>query len=161
MKSLILLLALVGTIAAPRAAEPLSVEQQVAEAIKAPGVTVVHFWAPGCASCKSELSKSGWSTFIDTNAEVNFIFVTAWHDEIGREVLEKNGVGAQANFKLYLHPNPSAKDADKMSQFLGLPVTWLPTTWIFHDGKLRYAFNYGELRFPIIQQLIRDTTAAW
>jgi thiol-disulfide isomerase/thioredoxin len=144
-----------------RAAESPSVEQQVAEAIKAPNVTVVHFWAPWCANCKSELSKGGWSTFIDTNAEVNFIFVTAWHDEIGREVLEKNGVGAQANFKLFLHPNPSRKDEDKMSRFLGLPVTWLPTTWIFRDGKLRYAFNYGELRFPIVQQLIRDTNDLW
>jgi hypothetical protein len=48
-----------------------------------------------------------------------------------------------------------------MSRFLGLPVTWLPTTWIFRDGKLRYAFNYGELRFPIVQQLIRDTNDLW
>jgi hypothetical protein len=157
MKILALLLAFVGITATMRAADPLSVEQQVAAAIKSPGVTVVHFWAPWSSNCTAELAKSGWSTFIDTNAEVNFIFVTSWHDEIGRDVLQKNDVGAQANFKLFLHPNPSRKAEDKMSQFLGLPVTWLPTTWIFRDGHLCYALNHGEVRFPILQQLIRDT----
>ena len=48
-----------------------------------------------------------------------------------------------------------------MTQFLGLPITWLPTTWIFREGQLRYAMNYGELRFPILQQLIRDTADKW
>jgi len=119
------------------------------------------FWAPWCSNCAAELAKNSWSTFIDTNAEVKFIFVTTWHSDNGREVLAKNGVGGQTNFELLLHPNPSRKAEDRMTQFLGLPVTWVPTTWIFRDGKLRYALNYGEVRFPILQQLIRDTTDKW
>ena len=161
MKILTLLFAVLGMSGLARAAELSPVEQQVATAVKAPGVTVVHFWAPWCSNCAAELAKNGWSTFIDTNAEVKFIFVTTWHTDIGREVLEKNGVGAQSNFELLLHPNPSRKTEDRMTQFLGLPVSWVPTTWIFRDGKLRYALNYGEVRFPILQQLIRDTTDKW
>lgn len=161
MKFLTLLFAMVGLSGLARAAELSPVEQQVAAAVKAPGVTVVHFWAPWCSNCAAELAKNGWSTFIDTNAEVKFIFVTTWHNDIGREVLAKNGVGGQSNFELLLHPNPSRKAEDRMTQFLGLPVTWVPTTWVFRDGKLRYALNYGEVRFPILQQLIRDTTDKW
>jgi thiol-disulfide isomerase/thioredoxin len=58
-----------------RAAELLPIEKHVAEAIKSPGITVVHFWAPWCSNCGAELAKNGWSTFIDTNAEVKFIFI--------------------------------------------------------------------------------------
>ena len=144
-----------------RAAEWLPIEKQVAEAIKSPAITVVHFWAPWCSNCGAELAKNGWSTFIDTNAEVKFIFITSWHNEIGRELLAKNGVGAQSNFELLLHPNAARTGDERMTQFIGLPITWLPTTWIFREGQLRYALNYGELRFPILQQLIRDTADKW
>jgi thiol-disulfide isomerase/thioredoxin len=143
------------------AAELLPIEKHVSEVIKSPGITVVHFWAPWCSNCGDELAKNGWSTFIDTNAEVKFIFITSWHNEIGRELLTKNGVGAQANFELLLHPNGARSGDGRMTQFLGLPVTWLPATWIFSEGQLRYAMNYGELRFPILQQLIRDTADKW
>jgi len=48
-----------------------------------------------------------------------------------------------------------------MKTFMGLPVTWIPTTWVFKDGELRYALNYGELRFDMLQQLVRDSTNDW
>ena len=48
-----------------------------------------------------------------------------------------------------------------MTVFLGQPVSWIPTTWVFRDGNLRYALNYGELRFPLLQQLIRDSSDKW
>jgi hypothetical protein len=139
-----------------RAATFKTEEEQVAEAIKAPGVTVVHFWAPWHAGSKNELAKSGWATFIDTNAETKFIFVTSWFNDDGRALLEKNGVGKQENFQLLLHPNPSRAPAERFDRFLGLPVTGLPTTWVFANGQLRYALNYGEVRFPLLQQLLRD-----
>jgi thiol-disulfide isomerase/thioredoxin len=138
-----------------------ALEKQVAALTAGPQVTVVHFWAPWCSNCKAELAKNGWSTFIDTNAETKFVFITAWHNEDGHALLEKNGVVARENFQLFLHPNPSRKAGEKMTAFMGLPVSWLPTTWVFKDGKLRYALNYGELRFPILQQLIRDSEDKW
>jgi thiol-disulfide isomerase/thioredoxin len=149
--------------AAVRAADSPSAafEQQLAAATKSSSVTVVHLWAPWCSNCKAELANGGWSGFIAANPDVNFVFVTFWNKADGHELLEKNGVGGQKNFRLLLHPNASRKHGEMTTQLLGLPVSWLPTTWIFQAGDLRYAMNYGELHFPMLQQLIRDSTDPW
>lgn len=138
-----------------------SLEKEVAQLVAGPQVTVVHFWAPWCPNCRAELANNGWSTFIDTNADVHFVFITAWHNEDGHAALQKADVGGQQNFKLFLHPNPSRKADARMTRFMGLPVSWIPTTWVFKDGQLRYALNYGEVRFPVLQQLIRDSSEEW
>ena len=140
---------------------PLGIETQVAEATKSGRVTIVHFWAPWCPNCKAELANQGWKNFIEANPSVDVIFVTTWNPTDGRDVLSKNGVGDQKNFTLLLHPNGSRKKGDKMTQFLGMPVSWIPSTWIFKDGKLRYAMNFGELHFPMLQQLVVDTSSKW
>jgi thiol-disulfide isomerase/thioredoxin len=146
-----------------RAAETLPVEQQVLDAVKSPQVTVVHLWAPWCPNCKAELADHGWSNFLEANAEVRVIFVTVWAGDKGdgRSMLAQYGVGGQENFQLLVHPNASRKKEDKMTEFLGLPVTWIPTTWVFRDGTLRYAVNYGELRFSMLQQMVRDAGDKW
>jgi hypothetical protein len=99
----------------------LPIEKQVAEITKSSKATVVHFWAPWCPNCYGELKKKGWSTFIDANPNVNFVFVTSWTGDNGdgRAMLEKLGVGPQKNFQLFLHPNPSRREEDKMTSFLG------------------------------------------
>ena len=149
--------------AGPRAAEPLPIERQVEAAVASPRATVVHFWAPWCANCAFELAKGGWAGFIDRNPKVNVVFITVWHggDGDGRAALAKNGVGLQKNFQLLYHPNGSRREAEKMATFLGQPVQSVPTTWIYRDGKLRYALNYGEVRFPILQQLVEDAVESW
>jgi thiol-disulfide isomerase/thioredoxin len=145
--------------AADTASSPL--EQQLAAATQSGNVTVIHFWAPWCPNCKAELANGGWSGFIAANPNVNFVFVTIWNPADGRELLEKNGVGAEKNFQLLLHPNGSKLRGEKVSELLGLPISWIPTTWVFREGKLRYAMNYGELRFPVLDQLIRDSSETW
>ncbi len=137
------------------------IEQQLAGATGSQRVTVVHFWAPWCPNCRAELADGGWSGLIERNPDVNFVFVTIWNPADGREVLAKYGVGAQKNFQLLLHPNASRKRGEKVSEAMGIPISWIPTTWVFRDGKLRYAMNYGELRFPMLQQLIKDSSDRW
>ena len=157
-------LVLMLTTAGARAAEWLPVERQVAEAIKSDKPTVVHFWAPWCTNCYGEISKpDGWGKFITTNADVNVIFVTSWNggQGDGRALLEKHGIGPQKNFQLLLHPNGARRDEDRMRSFLGYEVNWIPATWVFRAGKLRYALNYGEVRFPILQQLVKDARETW
>lgn len=163
MRLFSLWLAIAACAVAARAAELLPIEQQVAEAIQGPKTTVVHFWAPWCPNCYAELKNAGWKTFIEANRDVTFIFVTTWTGDQGdgRAMLEKLGVGPQKNFQLLLHPNTSRRDSEKVRSFLGLPLTWLPATWVFREGQLRYALNYGEVRFPVLQQLLKDTAESW
>lgn len=139
----------------------LPIERQVAELTRSQDVTVVHFWAPWCSNCTAELTKEGWSSFLAANPKVKFIFVTSFHDEDGRAFLERYGLGRQTNFQLLLHPNASRKAEDKMTTFMDLPVAWIPSTWVFRDGKLCYALNYGEVRFPVLQQMVKDAMSTW
>jgi thiol-disulfide isomerase/thioredoxin len=139
----------------------LPIEQKVVDSVKSSHVTVVHFWAPWCPNCRAELAGNAWSGFIGSNPDVSFIFVTVWNDSDGANVLAANGLDAKKNFVLLLHPNSSRHLSDKMNTFMGMPVSWIPTTWVFKDGKLLYALNYGELRFDILQQLVRDSSKEW
>ena len=160
----ILLCAAAAALAAPARADDgpaPTIEQQIADATSSERVTVVHFWAPWCPNCRAELADGGWSGFIGRNPDVNFVFVTIWNPADGREVLERSGVGAEKNFKLLLHPNGSRKRGEKVAQVMGMPISWIPTTWVFREGKLRYALNYGELRFPMLEQLIKDSSDSW
>jgi thiol-disulfide isomerase/thioredoxin len=162
-RTLFLLLVLAAGAASAATPERLPIEKQVAEIIASSKPTVVHFWAPWCPNCYAELKNKGWSNFIDANPDVNFVFVTTWSGDSGdgRAELVKRGIGAQKNFQLVMHPNTSRKDGEKMESFLGMPMLWLPATWVFRDGKLRYALNYGEVRFPILQQLVKDAAEKW
>jgi thiol-disulfide isomerase/thioredoxin len=140
----------------------LPVEEQVAEALKSPKLTIVHFWAPWCSNCNAELNNpQGWAPFIQANPEVNFIFVTVWNETDGRPVLEKAGIHSPKNLTLLLHPNSSRKDGEKVRAFMGLDMPWLPTTWIFREGKILYNIGYGEMRFPILQQFVTDAGNKW
>jgi thiol-disulfide isomerase/thioredoxin len=164
MKPIFFVLALIFLPLGSHAAELLPIEQEVVTAVKSPQVTIVHFWAPWCPNCKAELANNRWANFIATNRDVKFIFITVWQGDKGadgRAVLEQNGVGLQSNVQVLVHPNASRKKEDRMAEFLGLPVTWIPSTWVFRDGALCYALNYGELRFPMLQQLIRDASDKW
>ncbi len=139
----------------------LKVEEDVAAAVRGPQVTVVHFWAPWCPNSQAELAHHGWSTFLELNRDVKFIFVTVRSTDDGRVLLADNSVGAQPNLTLLHHPNHVRKGEGSIQNFMDLPLTWVPTTWIFRDGRLRYALNYGEVRFPLLQQLIRDAADPW
>ncbi len=139
--------------AATPAADPL--EMQVADLVAGPQVTVVHFWAPWCPNCRAE-------KFLAANPDVKVVFLNIWHkgqDPAPR--LAAAGLGEQPNLLLLTHPNPSRLAADRLNSFLGLPVTWVPTTWIYREGKLRVAFNYGEIRFPVLQQMVDDARNEW
>jgi|GEM_PF-381302 len=154
-------LMLVAVLGAAESDGWIPVEKQVADIAAGPRVTVVHLWAPWCSNCQAELAKNGWRDFLSVNHEINVVFVTVWNPEDGRAELMKHGVGDQPNFQLFVHPNGSRKKEERMNRFLGQPIDWIPTTWIFKDGQLRYALNYGEIRFPLLQQLVRDASENW
>jgi hypothetical protein len=137
-------------------------EKEVSALVAGPQVTVVHFWAPWCSNCWTEMNPEGWAKFIGANPKVKFVFINIWHQgQDGKARLEAAGLGAQPNLLRLMHPNSSRLAADRLTSFLGLPVTWVPATWIYRDGELRVAFNYAEIRFPILQQIVDDARSDW
>jgi thiol-disulfide isomerase/thioredoxin len=161
MKRLLASLLLFAAILPLRAAELDPIEQKVAEAVKSSKVTIVHFWATWCSNCRAEHANDGWRKFLAANPEVNVIFVSAWDDKPGAPELAKYGLKDQKNLTILQHPNSSRVKETQMLSFMGLPMQWLPTTWVFRGGKLRYALNYGEVRFPMLQQMVNDSTTDW
>jgi thiol-disulfide isomerase/thioredoxin len=140
-----------------------ALEKEIADLVAGPQVTVVHFWAPWCPNCRAEMGPDdGWAKFIGANPGVKVVFVSIWHKgQDGKARLAAAGLGAQPNLLLFTHPNPSRLAADRLNSFLGLPITWIPTTWVYRTGQLRAAFNYGEICFPILQQLVDDARNEW
>ena len=135
-------------------------EERAAEAIKSPDLSVVHLWAPWCSNCLAELKSGGWTKTVKDNPQVKFYFVSVWNnDEDGRAMLKKYGVAELPNVIVLADPGP--RTGDKIKQFLGLPLSWIPTTWVFKGGDLRYAMNYGEVRFSVLQQFLEDSKSEW
>jgi thiol-disulfide isomerase/thioredoxin len=138
-----------------------SAEQQLTESIKAPGLSVVHLWAPWCSNCQAELKSGGWLKTVKANPQVKFYFVSVWNGgEDGRAMLTKYELANQPNVTILADPGPRS-GADKIKRFLDLPLSWIPTTWVYKGGDLRYALNYGEVRFDMLQQFFADSTSEW
>lgn len=156
----------VGDVTEPRPAltarAPTGAEKKVRDMIQADGVHVVHFWAPWCPNARNELA-DGWGNLVRNNPEVNFVFITIWNDgESGTSVLNKYDVPDRVSTLTLPDTGPSDNEELRRRQFLGLPVTWSPSTWIFHqNGELAFAMNYGEMKMTTIQQLIDNTRADW
>ncbi|MBX6325398.1 MAG: thioredoxin family protein [Chthoniobacterales bacterium] len=136
-------------------------EEKVLEAVKSPGITVVHLWAPWCSNCQSELKTGGWLKAIKDNPQARFYFVAVWNNgEDGRAMLQKFQIADQPNVVILADPGPRTGNG-RIRQFAGLPLSWIPTTWIYKGGDLRYALNYGEIRFDVLQQFLEDSQSEW
>jgi thiol-disulfide isomerase/thioredoxin len=136
-------------------------DDQVREAINSPDLTVVHLWAPWCSNCQAELKSGGWLKMVKENPTTKFYFVSVWNGgEDGRTMLTKFELANQPNVTILADPGPRSGEA-KIKRFLDLPLSWIPTTWVFKGGDLRYALNYGEVHFPVLQQFIEDSKSEW
>ena len=154
------LLILIAVMAGALSAETRP-EDEVLTAIKSPQTTVVHLWAPWCSNCQAELKSGGWLKMAKENPKTRFIFVSVWNNgNDGRGMLEKFGLTNQANVTIMADPGPRTGDA-KIKQFAGLPLSWIRATLIYKGGDLRYALNYGEVRFPVLQQFLADSESEW
>jgi thiol-disulfide isomerase/thioredoxin len=136
-------------------------EQKVLETIKTPDLSVVHLWAPWCSNCQAELKSGGWLKTVKDNPQVKFYFVSVWNNgDNGRAMLQKFQIADQPNVTILADPGPRQGD-NKIKQFAGIPLSWIPTTWIYKGGDLRYALNYGEVRFDVLQQFLEDSKSEW
>jgi thiol-disulfide isomerase/thioredoxin len=152
---------LVALLAATSLRAESPAEQQILEAIRSPDVSVVHLWAPWCSNCQAELKSGGWLKMTKDNPQVKFYFVSIWNNgEDGRAMLQKFQITDQQNVTILADPGPRKGD-NKIKQFAGMPLSWIPTTWIYKGGDLRYALNYGEVRFDVLQQFLEDSKSEW
>jgi hypothetical protein len=136
-------------------------EGKVIAAIKAPDLSVVHLWAPWCSNCQAELKNGGWLKMVKDNPQVKFYFVSVWNDGgDGKAMLSKFQIADQPNVTVLADRGPRVGD-NKIKQFAGMPISWIPTTWIYKGGDLRYALNYGEVRFNVLQQFLEDSKSEW
>jgi thiol-disulfide isomerase/thioredoxin len=137
-------------------------ERTVREAIARDGVHVVHFWAPWCGNSTNEFAQ-GWYEVVEAHPEVSFTFVTVWNDgETGQRTLDRYGIPPSVTVLAQPDLGPSADRALRRRTFLGLPLTWTPTTWIFNrNGALAYAFNYGEVSPDELTAALAAAAASW
>jgi len=137
-------------------------ETYVQNVISEGGVHVVHFWAPWCSNSRSEL-KNGWSDLVRDNPEVTFTFVTVWNDgEAGSSLLNDHDLPERVREVTQPDLGPSNDESNRRRSFLSHPVTWIPSTWIFHNnGELAFAMNYGEMEMNTIQSLLDVTRTDW
>lgn len=137
-------------------------EGAVRDQVTQDGVHVVHFWAPWCDNSRAEL-ENGWYEVVEHNDDVTFTFVTIWNDgEAGQETLDRYAIPETVTVLTQDDFGPSEDKANRRRRFLGLPVTWIPTTWVFHkNGELAYAFNYGELAMTQLQQALDGARSTW
>src|SRR5437763_73207 len=104
-------------------------EQDLAAKIKGPGLSVVHLWATWCSNCQAEMKSGGWTKMVKENPETHFYFVSVWNNgEDGRAMLKKFGIDDQSNVSIVADPGPRS-GSGKITRFLDLPVSWIPTTW--------------------------------
>ncbi len=104
----------------------------------------------------------GWVRFVAANPAVRVVFVNIWHGgQDPARALAAAGLGSQPNFTALTHPNGSRRTGERLERLLDLPITWVPTTWVFRDGRMRFALNYGEIRFDMLRQMVEDAQAKW
>ncbi len=137
-------------------------EKRVADILKEDGIHLVHFWAPWCDNSIAEL-RNGWYELVERHPDVSVTFVTIWNDgESGRETMDRYGLPPRVVELTLEDFGPSEDKAQRRRSFLGLPVTWVPTTWVFHhNGELAFAFNYGELEMDQLDRAIADARSDW
>ena len=148
---------------APYAAPPLTeAERAVFETVTGEGVHVVHLWSPWCGNSRAGL-ETGWYETVEAHPDVSFTFVTVWNDgDDGAAALRRYGIPERATVLAQPDRGPSADPDARRRTFLGLPVSWTPTTWVFNrGGQLAYAFNYGEVSADELAQAIADAQNAW
>ena len=135
-------------------------EAAVRATIARDGVHVVHFWAPWCDNSTAELG-AGWYEVVERHPDVSFTFVTLWNDgAVGEETLARYAIPARV--ARLVVPGVQPPKGERQTTFLGLPVTWIPATWVFNrNGQLATAFNYGEATPEQLDAAIDGAGNAW
>ena len=142
------------------------VEREVQARVSEDGVHVVRLWAPWCGNSRAEL-EDGLYQSIEDHPDVTFSFVTMWNDgRDGASMLARYGIAPSDDGRVTVAAQPDygpSADRDlRRRSFLGVPLSWTPTTLIYNrGGKLAYAFAYGEVSAEMLATAIADARNDW
>lgn len=138
-------------------------EERVRDLLAEDGVYVVHFWAPWCHNSRAEFRAGVWNEIIEAHEDVTFIFVTVFNNgDLGERTLTQHEIPERVHTFAQPDHGRSRIKANRRTTFLGLPLTWTPTTWIFHrNGTLAFAVNYGEVRPALMATLLANAHTDW
>ena len=139
-------------------------EAALRETVRAEGVHVVHVWAPWCDNSVRELGPV-WAGAAERHREATVTHVSVWSDgDDGADVLRAHGVavGGPGGGAALAVPGPKPAPPERRLTLLGLPVTWVPTTWVFNrGGLLATAFNYGEVTADQLASAVEGAQRSW
>ena len=141
-------------------------EKAVLARVNRPGVHVVRLWAPWCGNSRAEL-EAGLYQSIEDHPDVTFSFVTIWNDgRDGASILSRYGIAPTDDGRVTVAAQPDrgpSADRDlRRTTFLGVPLSWTPTTLVYNrGGKLAYAFAYGEVSPEMLATAITDARNDW
>ena len=145
----------------PLAPPQTDAERAVAEAVASGGVEVVVFWAAWCGNSVSQLER-GLAGAVEEHEGVGFSFVSLWDEgRSGADTLRAYGIPARARVLAQPGVGQEAPKDERDTRFLGLPVTWIPTTWVFREGTLATAFNYGEVTRAQLDAALEGAQSTW
>ena len=135
-----------------------AVDAALRETVAADGVHVVHVWAPWCDNSLNEHAPV-WSDLARLGAD-SVTFVTVWNEgESGADTLAESGV---TGVRELVVEGPKPEKPDRRLTLLGLPVSWIPTTWVFNrNGLLATAFNYGEVSAERLAEAVEGARSRW
>jgi hypothetical protein len=136
------------------------IEAVLRQTVERDGVHVVHFWAPWCPNAVAELAPV-WAEAPARHPDASFTFVSLWAEgDDGADLLRQHGV-PEAVARIAA-PGPKPEAAERRTTLLGLPVTWIPTTWVFNrGGLLATAFNHGEVTAAQLAEAVEGAARDW
>ena len=142
------------------------VERAVRARVSRDGIHVVRLWAPWCGNSRAEF-EAGLYQSIEDHPDVTFSFVTIWNDaRDGASMLARYGITPSDDGRVTVAAQPDRgpsadRDLRRMT-FLGVPLSWTPTTLVYNrGGKLAYAFAYGEVSPELLATAIADARNDW
>ena len=82
-------------------------------------------------------------------------------DHTGERTLDRHNIPERVVRLAQPDEGPSHIRSNRRRTFLDKPLTWTPTTWIFHDTRHAFALNYGEVNAVLLQALLDNARADW
>lgn len=136
-------------------------EQHVRDILDEGEIEVVIFWAAWCGNSISQLER-GLAEAVQEHEDVGFTFVSLWDEgRDGADTLRAYGIPSRARVLAQPGVGQGAPKEERRKAFMGLPVTWIPTTWVFRNGTLAYAFNYGEVTREQLDAALSGARSSW